>query len=111
MLLPFVTPIHEVPPTLWSRLLHDLLEAFIKFSVGDRGFMVLRCNGRYIEEAVTERYLHSSTARLVIYNNLANYFSGIESSEVVPTVSSPQSSNTHFQIPGSYFCIYPHSVF
>ena len=51
MLLPFVTPIHEVPPTLWSRLLHDLLEAFIKFSVGDRGFMVLRCNGRYIEEA------------------------------------------------------------
>ena len=72
---------------MWSRLLQDLLEAVLEFSVGDGGIMVLRCKGRFVEEAVTERYLHDSAARLAISNKLADYFSGKVAEEAVKSES------------------------
>lgn len=97
--VPFVLPVKEVPPILWSCLLHDLLKNMLRFSVGAAGVLVLRCSSRYVEEAVTEQYLHTNTTQLATYNSLANYFSGTDepeglSSSSNDTIISPSSSKS-----------------
>lgn len=97
--VPFVIPVKEVPPILWSCLLHDLLKNMLRFSVGAAGVLVLRCSSRYVEEAVTEQYLHTNTTQLATYNSLANYFSGTDepeglSSSSNDTIISPSSSKS-----------------
>ena len=65
----------SVPSMLWAQVYHKL-QPLIELNMGTGGCRVIRWSHRYFTEFAELRYLNSEDQVQIIYESLADYFSG-----------------------------------